>query len=298
MYDVIIIGGSFAGLAAAMQLARGRRNICIVDAGLPRNRFADASHGVLGFDGASPFAMLEQARAQVLAYPTVTYINDTITTAGLANSGFSVGLASGESLTARRLLLAAGVVDELPGIPGVSERWGSSVIHCPYCHGYEYGGQQLGVLNTMPGSIHQALIIPDWGPTTYFTNGSEPDDDERAMLARRCVTIEPTPVAGLEGDAPALSGVRLADGRLVEVAAIFVAPTLRLSPLAEQLGLELEETPMGSTIKTHPMMQETSVSGVFAAGDISMPVNITYAMSTGMMAGSAIHRSLMFEGLM
>lgn len=297
MYDALIIGGSFAGLAAAMQLARGRRSVCIVDAGLPRNRFADASHGLLGHDGENPFATIEGARAQVLAYPTVTFINDMAIAAGPCTDGFSVELASGQSLSAKRLLLSSGIEDVLPDIPGLPERWGASVIHCPYCHGYEYGDQKLGVLHTMPGSIHQALIIPDWGPTTYFLNGSQPEEGDLAMLAMRNVTIEPTPVAALEGDAQALAGVRLTDGRLVEIAALFIAPTIRISPLAQQLGCDLEETPMGLSIQATPM-KETSVSGLFAAGDVSAPIgNVTLAMASGVLAGSAIHRSLMFESL-
>jgi thioredoxin reductase len=299
MYDAIVIGGSFAGLAAAMQLARGRRSVCIVDAGLPRNRFADASHGVLGQDGANPLAMLEQAHNQVLAYPTVTIINDMAVAARPCDDGFSVEVASGKALSARRLLLASGIEDVMPDIPGLKDRWGASVIHCPYCHGYEFGGQKLGVLNTIPASIHQALIIPDWGPTTYFLNGSQPTIDEQAMLAKRNVTIEPAPVAALEGDAPALTGVRLTDGRLVEVAALFIAPTIRISPLAEQLGCELEEFPTGLSIQADPMTKETSVSGVFAAGDVSLPFgNVTLAMAAGVAAGSGVHRSLMFEGLL
>lgn len=295
-YDVIVIGGSFAGLSAAMQLARARRSVCIIDAGQPRNRFAAHSHGFFGHDGANPLELITQARAMVLAYPTVSFITgEAISARKEADDRFTIALDSGDTHSASKLVLAHGVQDALPEIPGLGERWGVSVLHCPYCHGYEYFGQQLGVLRTRPGSPHQALIVSEWGPLTYFLNGHDDlDADTRAELERRTITIEPTPVAELLGEAPSLDGVRLSDGRFVEIAALFIAPEVRMPGLAEQLGCAFDETPNGLVIRTDAMKQ-TTIPGVFAAGDIATPMwNATLASADGVMAGAAAHRSLVF----
>src|SRR5688572_15196043 len=163
LHDVIVVGGSFAGLSAAMQLGRARRRVLVVDAGRPRNRFAHSSHGFLGQDGRSPAEILETFRQQVLAYPTVELRQDEASDARDAgDGGFVVELGSGGSVRARRLVLATGVVDELPAVPGLAERWGVTVLHCPYCHGYEVADTRLGVLATGEGSMHHALLLPDW----------------------------------------------------------------------------------------------------------------------------------------
>jgi thioredoxin reductase len=295
-YDAIIIGGSFAGLSAAMYLARGRRSVCVIDAGQPRNRFALHSHGFFGHDGGDPGDMLATARAQVAAYPTVTFIEGTAATAASDTDGFTVTLASGEVLHGRRLVLAFGISDQLPAIPGLPERWGKSVIHCPYCHGYEFSGRRLGVLQVSPAAIHQAMLIAEWGPTTLFLNGSAPPDDAAmAELAKRGVTIEPAPVVALHGDGLQLSEVELDDSRRVGLDALYLgAPTRLNSGIAEQLGCELEEGTFGPVICTDGSRM-TSVPGVYAAGDIARAShNITWASADGVMAGMAAHRSLVF----
>lgn len=293
--DVIVVGGSYAGLSAAMILARARRRVCVVDSGLPRNRFAAASHGFFGFDGSSPADMIAQARAQVAAYPTVTFVSGEVVMARQDGPDrFTVTLASGETLAAARLILAHGVQDVLPDIPGLQERWGQSVLHCPYCHGYEVAGERLGVLHTLPGSPHQAQLIPEWGPTTYFLNGhTELDDATREVLRTKGVVIETAEIVALEGDAPAISGVRLADGRLVEIAALFLAPTARMPTLAEQLGCEMSEGPFGPYISTE-RTKATTAPGVFAAGDAALAMNASIAAADGVMAGAGAHQSLVF----
>ena len=176
-YEVIVIGGSFAGLSAAMQLARARRRVCVVDAGQPRNRFAAASHGFFGQDGEPPLAMIEQARRKLAAYPTVGFVQGTVVSAtaqqraGSPENGFEVVLDDGTHMEAHKLVLAFGVQDGLPEIAGLRERWGATVLHCPYCHGYEFAGQRLGVLYHSAGSAMHAQLIADWGPTTLFLNG-------------------------------------------------------------------------------------------------------------------------------
>jgi thioredoxin reductase len=297
LHDAIIIGGSFAGLSAAMQLARANRSVCVIDTGKPRNRFAAASHGFFGQDGVPPHTMLAKARDKVAAYPSVRFIDSEATAAEADDGGYAVTLAGGQRMNARKLLLAFGLKDALPAIPGVIERWGHTVVHCPYCHGYEFLRRPLGVLSVTPLSAHQAELIPEWGPTTFFLNGGElPDEETRVRLAARNVTIEPARIVELEGDAPELAGVRLADGRLVEIAALYLAPrTSFQSPIAEQLGCALEDGPFGPVIRTDDMKM-TSVAGVFAAGDIARPMhNATFASADGVMAGTALHRALMFD---
>lgn len=293
-HDAIIIGGSFAGLSAAIYIARARRSVAIIDTGLPRNRFAEHSHGFFAQDGSAPGAMLATARAQVAAYPTVTFVDGEAVSASREGDGFSVRLASGEALEAARLVLAFGISDELPDIPGLKERWGNSVIHCPYCHGYEFSGERLGVLRTSPMSVHQATLISEWGPTTYYLNGAAmPEGDELAALEKRGVAIEPAPVTAVHGEGRQLSAIALGDGRMAEVKALYLGPQMRLnSDIAQQLGCALEEGPLGPFIRTDGMKM-TTVANVFAAGDITRAAsNITWASSDGVMAGSAVHRSL------
>lgn len=199
-FDVIIVGGSYAGISAGMQLARARRRVLVMDTGLRRNRFARASHGFLGQDGRDPAAIADDARAQLLAYPSVEWLSEAAVAAKKEADGFVVKAANGERFTARRLILASGVADELPEIPGLAERWGRHVFHCPYCHGYELDGGPIGVLAASPLAIHHALMLPDWGATTFFLNGVfEPDAEQMSRLDRRGVTIEREAVVALGG---------------------------------------------------------------------------------------------------
>ncbi|VWB69284.1 thioredoxin reductase [Burkholderia lata] len=296
-HEVIVIGGSFAGLSAAMQLARARRRVLVIDAGRPRNRFAVHAHGFFGQDGKPPAQIVEEAAAQLAAYPTVQRITGDVRTAERdADGRFHVTLADGSRASADRLILATGIRDELPALPGLAERWGVSVLHCPYCHGYEVSGQRLGVLASHPLSVHQAILIPDWGPTTWFTQGVvEANEEEAALLNARSVRIERSPVAEILGDAPRIDALRLADGQVVPIDALFVgARTAMASDLAQQLGCAFDDGPLGPVVRVDAMKQ-TSVAGVFAAGDASTPMtNATFASASGVMAGVAAHRSLIW----
>lgn len=300
-YDALVVGGSFAGLSAAMQLARARRKVCVVDAGAPRNRFTAQSHGFFGQDGVPPLKMIADARAKLLAYPSVTFIEGHVTAAQADGAGGFTVLLQGRDvpLSADRILLAFGVQDGLPDIDGLRERWGTSVLHCPYCHGYEFSDRRLGVLFAAPMPPDHALLIAEWGPTTLFLNGNNADalDDEvRQKLQARGVTIEPGRVVGLEGAAPDLAGLRIDDGRLVPIDALYVAPRPRMgSPLAEQLGCAIDDGPVAPMIRTD-MFKATTVRGVYAAGDIATPFqNATLASADGVFAGVAMHRSLVFD---
>jgi thioredoxin reductase len=296
-HDVIVVGGSFAGLSAAMQLARARRNVLIIDTGLPRNRFASHAHGFFGQDGKPPAEIIREAASQLAAYPTVQWIKGEAVTAQRTDKAFSVALSDGRIASASRLILATGVRDELPAIPGLQERWGMTALHCPYCHGYEVRDRRLGVLGNHPLSAYQALLIPDWGPTTYFTQGTfEPDAGQLTHLAARNVRIERSPVVELLGQAPHLEALRLADGRVVAIDALFVAPRTRMnSTLAEQLGCAFDDAPLGPVIRVDDLKQ-TTVEGVYAAGDVSNKMtNATFASAAGVAAGVGAHHSLVPE---
>jgi thioredoxin reductase len=295
-YDVIVIGGSFAGLSAAMQLARARRHVLVLDGKRPRNRFAPYSHGFFGQDGKAPAEIIGEAAAQLTAYPTARIVTSEARAAERIDDRFVVTHSDGITSSADRLILATGIRDELPSLPGLEARWGVSVLHCPYCHGYEVADKRLGVLATHALSVHQALLVPDWGPTTWFAQGIvEPTPEEAALLAARGVHIERTPVAEVLGDAPNMTGLRLADDRVVAIDALFVGPRTHMaSPLAAQLGCVIEEGPVGPIIRVDEWKQ-TSVAGVFAAGDASaMWTNATFASAAGVAAGVAAHRSLIF----
>lgn len=294
--DFAVIGGSFAGLSAALQLARARRRVLVVDAGRRRNRFVDeaglTSHGFLTQDGRAPAAIAADAKAQLLRYPTVQWLDGTADDARVAADGRLAFRVGSVEVSAGRLILATGVRDELPPVLGLAERWGRSVFHCPYCHGYELGGGDIGVIAATPMAQHHAVMLPDWGRVTLFLNGVyAPSDEERAELARRGARVEATPVARITGEAD----VELADGRVLRMAGLFTQPRTSLaSPVAVQLGCAMVDGPMGPFIQVGPT-QETSVPHVFACGDAARAAgSVALAVGDGVMAGFGAHRSTMF----
>lgn len=297
-YDVIVIGGSYAGLSAAMALARARKRVLVIDAGQRRNRFAHAAHGFLGQDGRPPGEIVRAARAEVAAYPTVAFIDGTATEATPTDVGFAITLADGTTHGAARLILATGLVDEIPDLPGLREQWGDGVVLCPYCHGYEVAGGRLGVLAFLPMAAEQALLIREWGDVTFFPNGiATLDDATRASLAARGVTIEEGEVAAIIGEPGQLTGIELRDGRTVALDAVFTGVPVRMgSPLPAALGCAFDDSPIGPIIRTDAIKQ-TTVPGVFAAGDAArLWSSIAPAVADGYLAGVAAHRSLMMAG--
>lgn len=278
-------------MAAALQLLRARRSVLVIDAGLRRNRFAAHSHGFLSQDGADPAEIAATAKAQLLRYPTLIWKEGAAEAVFGEKDAFLVE-AGGERHQGRRLIFALGVRDQLPEIPGLAERWGRSVFHCPYCHGYELNQGRIGVIATGPMSLHQAQMLPEWGATTFLTNGAlDLDEAARADLAARGAKSEPARIAGLEGEAD----VRLEDGRLLSFAGLFTATrTSPASDLAERLGCALEETPLGLQIRTDAA-KETTLPGAYACGDAARsPHSVSLAVGDGAWAGAQVHRSLIF----
>jgi thioredoxin reductase len=289
-YEVIIVGGSYAGLSAAFPLARARRKILVVDSGVRRNRFASHAHGFLTQDGTPPGEIARIGKDQLLAYPTVTWRQGRVQrVAKRADGTFDV---DGEH--ALRVILAMGVRDELPAIPGLAERWGSSVFHCPYCHGYELNAGPVAVIGTHAHAESPALLLPDWGGrVTYLSHGNPIADEARHHMERRGVAIVESKIVDIRGHAT----VVLDDGTQLELAGLFVvSQTHPTSPIAAELGCEIATGPTGGTYIQTDAMKQTTVPNVYAAGDAAMMMaNIPLAVADGAMAGTAVHRSLVME---
>lgn len=295
-YDVVVVGGGAAGLSAALVLGRARRRVAVVDAGEPRNAPAGHMQGFLSRDGMPPGELLAVGRTEVAGYG-VDIVEGTVTTIATA-SAFRVQLATGESLTARHVLLTIGVHDDLPRIPGVRERWGRDLLHCPYCHGWEVRDQPLGVLGTHPGAVLHALLVRQWSDdVAYFTHtGDAPSPAERAQLVARGIAVVDGEVTRLVVDdtADRLVGVELADGRIVARSAVFVRPRNVPRPGAPIAGLGLAVDDDGFPVVDRD--GRTSVPGVFAAGNVVDPRgSVIAAAGTAATAAMAINASLVRE---
>lgn len=294
-YEVIVVGGSYAGLSAALALGRARKRVLIIDSGQRRNRFAHAAHNLIGQDGRAPEAIVRDARADVSAYPTASFIDGVVVAAAPNGTGFTATMEDDSKHHALRLVLATGVEDELPDLPGLRDNWGQFVFHCPYCHGYEVAGQRLGVLAFGATSGHLATLIPDWGPTTVLTNGTiSLTASERAALEGRGVVVEDTAVSAVIHGGEGPNGVRLEDGRIIALDAIFTGvPTRLASPLAEQLGCAIDDTGIGPIVRVD-IVGQTTVPGVYAAGDAAQfNKSLAGAIASGGLAGAMAHQSLL-----
>ncbi|MFF3493190.1 NAD(P)/FAD-dependent oxidoreductase [Streptomyces sp. NPDC002795] len=297
-YEVVIVGGGAAGLTAALILGRSRRSVLVVDAGEPRNAPAAHMHGFPSRDGMPPAEFLAQVRREVAEYG-VELVRDRVTAAEPDGSGeFEVALADGGRVHARRLVVATGLVDEFPDIPGLAERWGNDVIHCPFCHGYEVRDRAIGVLYRKETGIHQALLFSGLScDVTLFLNGADEDDlpDEHwQTLAAAGVSVVSGEVDGIEVTDARLSGVRLASGRVFP-RSVVVVPTVMVprDSLLSALGARTKDTPAGPFVEVDPTGL-TSVPGVWAVGNATGPAEqVVNAASAGYRAGVTIHAQLL-----
>jgi thioredoxin reductase len=287
-YDVLIVGGGAAGLSAALVLGRARRRVVIIDGGAPRNAPAAHMQGYLSRDGMPPTELLATGRAEVTSYG-VEIIEDTVVS---IEPGFTVHLGNGQVLTARRLLVATGVTDGVPDIPGVHARWGKDLLHCPYCHGWEVRDQPLGVLGSNPGSIVHAQLIRQWSDdVVYFAHTQEPTPTEATELAARGIRVVHGNVARLVIEDDHLTGVELADGQVIPRAAVFVRPDITPHPdnLLAMLGCDLDATGFAVVDVTG----RTSVPGVWGAGNAIDPrAQVITAAGQGSAAAIAINNDL------
>ncbi|MYQ49173.1 FAD-dependent oxidoreductase [Streptomyces sp. SID4985] len=309
-YDVIVVGGGAAGLSAALVLGRARRRTLVVDAGEPRNAPSAHMHGYLSRDGMAPADFLAVGREEIARYG-VELVRDRAVTAsraadltfdGRAPGGFTLTLASGRTVHARHLVVATGLRDELPPVPGLAERFGRDVIHCPYCHGWEARDLPTGVLATSPLSAHQALMVTQWSDDVRLFLNEVPESDlaaeDRRRLAAAGVEVVPGEVTGLVVTDDRLTGVRLGDGTVHDRAVLYVAPrAVPRDELLTALGAEMRETPFGR----YPVIDErglTSVPGLWAAGNASgFAEQVVNAASRGYRAGATINGELLFADL-
>lgn len=302
-YEVVVIGGGAAGLSGALTLGRARRSVLVVDAGQPRNAPADRVHGYLGREGTPPEELLAVGRAEVEQYGGAFRTGSVVDAEALEAGGFRVVLDDGAQVLADRLLVTTGLIDELPPVPGLAERWGREVLHCPYCHGWEVSDQRIGVLNTGPLSVHQALMWRQWSPhvTLFLHTGPEPADEEYEQLAARGISVVDGEVSGLEVAEDRLTGVTLPDGLVVPCAAIAVAPQFTArAGFVTGLGLRtVEQTREGHVVGRYIPADptgESDVPGVWVAGNVTALMDqVIGAAAAGSQAARSINNDLIAQ---
>ena len=296
-WDAIVIGAGVAGLSAAQMIGRARRRTLVIDSGSPRNRFAAHMHGVLGQDGAAPLDLLARGREEAEAYG-VEIRPGSVDRVDAHENHAVVNLADGRIETARAVVVATGLVDELPAIRGLADRWGAGVMHCPYCHGWEVRDRTLGVLLSSPLGLHQAQLVRQWSDcVVVFTAAMGALDPAMVRrLTARNVEIITEPVVEVLGEGAEVTGVRLSGGRVVELGGIFTAPTTRpLDAFLTHLELERVDTPAGSFLAVD-QTGRTSSARIWAAGNVVNPgANVPISMGAGAMAGAALNAALVEE---
>jgi thioredoxin reductase len=297
--DVVVVGGGAAGLSGALMLGRARRSVVVVDAGAPRNAPAAGVHGLLGRDGMPPAELLERGRAEVRAYGG-EIVSGEVEAVDRDGDRFAVRLTRGRTLRARRLLVTTGLVDELPDLPGLRERWGRDVVHCPYCHGWEVRDRAIGVLATGPMSVHQALLFRQWSADVMlFTHRAPaPDPEQAEQLAARGVAVVTGEVAALEVAGDRLAGVRLVVGTVVAREVVAVAPRMvARAGLLASLGLRAVEHPSGAGehVPADPTGR-TEVPGVWVAGNVTdLSAQVGTAAAAAALAAAQINAELVVE---
>jgi thioredoxin reductase len=306
-YDVVVVGGGAAGLSGALALVRSRRSVLVVDGGQPRNAPAAHMHNYLSRDGMAPSELLAVGRAEVAGYGGQIVAGSVVTVERLdgdeGRAGFRVALSDGTGVYARRLLVATGLVDELPDVSGVAERWGRDVIHCPYCHGWEVRDQAIGILATGPTTVHQALMFRQLSADVVVFQHTAPalPEEQAEQLAARGITIIEGEVSALEVREDRLAGVRLRSGVLVPRQAVVVAPRFRArADLLRALGLETTDLAIaGHVVGSYvaaDAMGATSVPGVWVAGNVADPMaQVIMVAAAGLKVGALINADLIAE---
>jgi thioredoxin reductase len=293
-FDVLVIGGGAAGLSAALVLSRARRRVLVVDSGNPRNAPAAHMHGFLSRDGLPPGELLELGRNEVTGYGGEIVTGAVAELVSNGHSGFQARLADGRRVGARRVLVATGLRDELPDIPGLRDRWARDVLHCPYCHGWEVRDQQLGVIGGTPEAVRYAQIVRQWSPdVVYFTPAGSLSAADRSQLVARDVGVVEGTVKQVLVDGDRLCGVEMDDGPTVPRDVLFVPP--RFVPndeLLVDLCCDLDENGWAVVDETG----RTSVRGVWLAGNVVNPrAQVITAAGEGSAAAVAMNADLVDE---
>ncbi len=297
-HDCIVVGGGAAGLSAALSLGRARRLTVVIDAGQQSNLAAHGIGGLLGHDRQPPAELYATGRQELAEYPTVQLRDaEVLDAAASTDGGFAVTLDDGTVLSARRLLLATGMEYRHPDVPGIAQRWGETVFHCPFCHGWEVREQPLAVFGGPPIAVHQALLLTSWSEDVSLLTGGTGDlqTPDRERLAAAGVSIDERPVAELLGRGRSLQAVRFDDGEQRACRGMLVAATLhQRSDLAARLGLALAPAdPLSAEGLALDPQYQTSVPGVYAAGDVAAgPPSVARAVAAGNFAGAMVVMSL------
>ncbi|MGQ7852800.1 NAD(P)/FAD-dependent oxidoreductase [Pedobacter sp. WC2501] len=294
-FDVIIIGGSYAGLSAALTLGRSTRNVLVIDAGKPCNRQTPHSHNFLTHDGDKPVDIAKAAKAEVLKYPTLRFLEGKAISAKQIDGVFSIGIENGENFTARKILLATGLKDVLPDIKGLAECWAISAIHCPYCHGYEVKNEKIGLLMNGDHAFEMAKNLHLWNKDlTILTNGkSEFTAGQVEKLKSKSITVLEEEIIELEHQNGQLENIVFKNGKKVTFKAIYVKPEIEQHiNFSGQLGFELTDL---KTIKVDEQ-QETTAKGVYAAGDCTTLFrSLSIVTAAGTVAAVMINKALISE---
>lgn len=294
-FEVIIIGGSYAGLSAAMTLGRSLRKVLVIDSGKPCNATTPHSHNFLTQDGKPPAAIAAVGKQQVEQYKTVQFYNG-LATQGIKNgNGFQIITQAGDTFKAPKLIFATGIADKLPAVKGLADCWGISVIHCPYCHGYEYRSMKTGILANGDAAFHYAQLVNNLTKDlVIFTNGSATFTSEQVeKLKKHSINIIETGIAGLEHKNGHISSVKLDDGSQISLSAMYArVPFVQHSDIPVSLGCELTEQ---GYIKVNEL-QKTTVPGIFACGDNSGAMRaVANAVATGNFSGAVVNKELTEE---
>jgi thioredoxin reductase len=291
-YDVIIVGGSYAGLSAAMALGRSLRNVLVIDSGMPCNRQTPHSHNFITHDGETPKQIRETAKQQVLQYKTVRFHNGLATRATHINNAFTIETETGESFTSRKVIFATGITDVMPAIKDFAACWGISVLHCPYCHGYEVRGQPLGVLANGDIAFEFTKFIHHWSRSlVLFTHGkSKLTAEQTAALSKRNITVVEKEITGIDHTNGYISNLLFQDGTTHPLTALFARVEFKQhSSLPQELGCVLTE----QGFLQIDDFQRTTVPGVYAAGDnTTMFRSVSAAIAAGTKAGAMVNKEM------
>lgn len=297
IFDTIILGGSYAGLSAAMALGRSLRTVLIIDNDKPCNRQTPHSHNFLTQDGKTPAEISAVAREQVALYDTVQFLSDSVTTASSSEEIFTIETITQKQFRAKKLIIATGIRDIMPLIPGFADSWGISVIHCPYCHGYEFRGKRNGILvpEDPAAALHLSGLVKNLSDdVTLFTNGKNPfDDAQLSNFANRDIHVNSSKIAEIIHQNGNIAHLTFENGELVALDALYARVPFELHHnIAEQLGCS--KTEMG--LLQVDAFQKTTVPGVYACGDICNPMrSVASAVYTGNLAGAMVNMALCEE---
>jgi thioredoxin reductase len=296
--DVIVVGGGPGGLSAGLLLGRSRRRTVILDGNEPRNAQTHAAHSFLTRDGIAPQELRRISREQLATYPSIEVRHGHVTDARVSGSGFAVALSDGSELSARRLILATGVRDLLPDIEGIEERYGRSVFHCPYCDGWEQRDRPLAVLVEPAMAEAQAMMIQHWSQDLILLSHGEPlEADVVRRLEGTGIGVRTDRIIRLEGDGDRLARIHLASGEVLARVGMFVRPAIQpRTELAQRLGCELIDDGMIPGLIRVDTIQQTTVPGVYAIGDVATPMQqISGAVASGAVAGAMLNHALIAE---